>query len=637
MKKRSKTKGLLSQLDCDIILQPGFEHDQAGPVTSGRNLSRAVFRIGSGPPSCRTWQPVPNAHRRGYAVGYLSRMPRRPNATLEFFNFWQKHQAANIHHTTPPIHVNVNLPPIVTRPPPTPPQQTTMPICSLPLTALPTRTLNPAAPPHLAAPLHFRFILISDFLAHSLLTITSSPTLPSAPYAAVSYPWTGLPNPDPTPSFRVALNHPAVPSNPISIPVLRTACLAAREHGADLLWIDQLCILQTSAEDKAWQVRRMFSLYQRCAVSLVFPGGLQRLAAHDEHTNWIERAWTLQEAMPEETWVVFQWTRGSGEVTGLAGGRVEEVDRGTSAMMKLGGMLQVACVPGSARFAGDKVRFGVFGGERDAILALMAVKEAGGREGMREMAVWRSALMRTCSVACDLVFSVMGIFGVELEVERYGAGDREKAAADLVFEIAKMGGRASWLGAAPGCPVQSKVCSLPEFPVVDGREVWYFVDGTRKRPWDAMGRGLDWYVEPLEAAIKTMGCGTLHLTGDTLRVKLASIEESPCPASSSDRWAGFGFKAVMELDEGAERGRRVDDVYIACSLSEGEYLVLVVGRVQHYSLPAVSARVIPGAALLAILQWSRSIEAWEILTYGTTMLIEDVSTTWPRSILKIGR
>lgn len=63
-----------------------------------------------------------------------------------------------------------------------------MPICSLPLTALPTRTLNPAAPPHLAAPLHFRFILISDFLAHSLLTIISSPTLPSAPYAAVSYP-----------------------------------------------------------------------------------------------------------------------------------------------------------------------------------------------------------------------------------------------------------------------------------------------------------------------------------------------------------------------------------------------------------------------------------------------------------------
>lgn len=514
-----------------------------------------------------------------------------------------------------------------------------MPVLSLPLTALPTIILNPAAPPHLAAPLRFRFILVSDFLTHSLLTITSSPTLPSAPYAAVSYPWTGLPphpNSDPTPSFRVALNHPAVPSTPISLAVLRTACLAAREHGADLLWIDQICILQTSDEDKAWQVRRMFSLYQSCKVSLVFPGGLQRLAAHDEGTNWIERAWTLQEAMPEETWVVFAWTRGSGEVTGLAGGQVVEVDLGMSGMMKLGGMLQVACVPGSARFKGEEVKFGVFGEQRDAILALMAVKEAGGREGMREMAVWRSALMRTCSVPCDMVFSVMGIFGVELEVERYGAGDREKAAADLVFEIVKRGGRASWLGAAPGCPVQSGLCLLPEFPVVDGREVWYCVDGTRKRPWEVMGRGLDWYVE-LEAAIKKMGCGMLHLTGDTLRVKLGSIEQSPCPASSSDRWVGFGFKVVLELDEGAERGRRVDYVYIACSLPEGEYLVLVVGRVQHYSLPAVSARVIPGAALLAMLQWNPSTEAWEILTYGTTMLIEDVAKTWPRSILKIGR
>lgn len=104
-----------------------------------------------------------------------------------------------------------------------------------------------------------------------------------------------------------------------------------------------MCILQTSGEDKAWQVRRMFSLYQHCKVSLVLPGGIQRLAAHDEGTNWIERAWTLQEAGP-------------------------------------------------------------------------------GMRGMREMAVWRSALVRTCSVACDMVFSVMGVLGVELKVERYGPG-----------------------------------------------------------------------------------------------------------------------------------------------------------------------------------------------------------------------
>lgn len=513
-----------------------------------------------------------------------------------------------------------------------------MPIFSIPLTSLANTTLNPSAPPHLATPLRFRFILVSDFLSHALLTVTSHPTLPSSPYAAVSYPWTGLkPHPtDESAFFRVALNHPAVPSTPLSLATIRTACLAARHHGADLLWIDQVCILQTSGEDKAWQVRRMFSLYQRCAVSLVLPGGLQRLAAHDEGTNWIERAWTLQEAMPEETWVVFGWTRGSGEVTGLAGGRVVEVERGRSGMMKLGGMLQVACVPGSARFAGEEVRFGVFGAGRDAMLALMAVKEAGpGRRGMREMAVWRSALMRTCSVACDMVFSVMGVFGVELEVERYGAGDREEAAADLVFEIVKKGGRASWLGAALGCPVQSSMCSLPEFPVVDGREVWYSVGGTRKRPWDVMGKGLDWYVEPtLEAAIKKRGSGKLHLTAQTLRVKLGSFEEGH--GLGSDQWAGFSFKAVLELDEGVERGRRLDGVYTARPLPEGDYQVLVVGRVQHYSLPAVSARVIPGAALLAIMQWNRSFEAWEILTYGTTMLIEDVARTWPRSVLEIG-
>jgi len=73
------------------------------------------------------------------------------------------------------------------------------------------------------------------------------------------------------------------------------------------------------------------------------------------------------------------------------------------------------------------------------------------------------------------------IFGATLDVSRYGKNDREKAAADLAFEILKKRRRPSWLGAAPGCGSMPNMCSMPSFPVVDGREVYYCVGGQKMK------------------------------------------------------------------------------------------------------------------------------------------------------------
>jgi hypothetical protein len=512
---------------------------------------------------------------------------------------------------------------------------------SVPISEIAGGIVNPAA--SVLTRCRFRFIVCSDLIDNGHLTVVEHPNLPND-YAALSYPWNGLKpcegdSIDESAFFRVNLEG-GHPSDGISIAVLRTACLAARQHNANLLWVDQICILQTDADDKAWQIQRMFELYQRCGVSLVFPGGLQRLAGHDEGTNWIERSWTLQEAMPEVTFVVFRWLLGSGEVSGLTQGRVWEVERGRSALMKLGAMLQAASVPQNFFCGGAHknvtIRTAIFGSHRDPIVALMAVKEAKSIE-MREMAVWRSALLRTCSVPRDMILSIMGIFGVKLEVERYGTNDRDKAAADLAYGIVGKGGNASWLGAAPGCAVSSSVCSMPEFPLVDGREAWYCDGGILKRPWEVMGIDLYWYIKPTSsAAIPDERRGGLNLTAQTLRVKLGSSVRLEPSHPNYHSWPRFDFKAPLKLDEDVELGRNIDNFYLSRALPQGDYQALVLGLIEHFALPATGARGARGAALLAILRWSSAGKTWEILTYGMTTCIDDVARTWPRCTLSIG-
>lgn len=81
----------------------------------------------------------------------------------------------------------------------------------------------------------------------------------------------------------------------------------------------------------------------------------------------------------------------------------------------------------------------------------------------------------------------MGIFGVELEVERYGAGDREKAAADLVFEIVKMGGGCRGLGRRRGVQCSPGCAGCPSFPLLmagGSGTVWMGRANARGMSWE---------------------------------------------------------------------------------------------------------------------------------------------------------
>ncbi|KAL7917206.1 hypothetical protein ACQKWADRAFT_317492 [Trichoderma austrokoningii] len=63
-------------------------------------------------------------------------------------------------------------------------------------------------------------------------------------------------------------------------------------YWAGYIWLDQLCIVQTSTKDKSLQIMLMYRVYKCCTQYFIL-AGLQRLVPLDEETPWIGRVWTL--------------------------------------------------------------------------------------------------------------------------------------------------------------------------------------------------------------------------------------------------------------------------------------------------------------------------------------------------------
>ncbi|THV00740.1 hypothetical protein K435DRAFT_437752 [Dendrothele bispora CBS 962.96] len=82
----------------------------------------------------------------------------------------------------------------------------------------------------------------------------------------------------------------------------------------------------------------------------------------------------------------------------------------------------------------------------------------------RAPAIWRCALIRTSSRPVDMVFSIMGLFGVTLDTRKFGENDRLSATIALMQAMLSRGRQASWLGVAPYLPVHPCLSTFPTFP-----------------------------------------------------------------------------------------------------------------------------------------------------------------------------
>ncbi|KAK0231503.1 hypothetical protein IW262DRAFT_1308259 [Armillaria fumosa] len=371
-------------------------------------------------------------------------------------------------------------------------------ILSVPLDDLAETTINLDS---VATPCHFRLVDCAAFIDSNELKIIEYPDISfdistaihnSPPsFVAISYPWRDLQLPPgtSTPSFSV---NGATHADPISIDVLRTACIATRKlSSCTYLWLDRLCILQTSKRDKNWQIQRMYRIYSACDICLVLPGGLVRLAGLAEPTSWADRAWTLQEAVAPgkgKVKCLFKYTHASFQdflddecpdgakygfnLRGLSEVVEIVVEVGHSAACD---MLSL-CLnlwSGIGKFEFDqpeiwqhreKFPLRIIDPAATELLSLPLEMERGRRS---PFSLWTSMYTRTSSRPVDMVFSLMDLIGpgINLDVSQYGPNDRAKATIKLIQELMRFqDGVAYWLYIAPWIKPSREISTLPEMP-----------------------------------------------------------------------------------------------------------------------------------------------------------------------------
>lgn len=365
-----------------------------------------------------------------------------------------------------------------------------------------------------ATPRHFRLVHCRAYLDEHILRVVewkSLDDMKAIPYAAISYVWRGNHRSPISNSFTV---DGAADSDRIDLEVLRVTCTSAVQKGADYLWMDQLCIMQTDTEDKNWQIQKMAAIYKHSTVCLVLLGGMGGLVGEGETTSWIHRSWTLQEALlPRHTYCIIKWTRGPGALLGMTFERNQ-----TYAVLPIKWLLRYTLPQYSGQpfiplsdngpRPGSSVSLSrLFSDESAARCVLYATlsknrhldwnedetesKDERRRERIKEYdneinsAIWRSVSMRTSTRDIDIVFSTMGLFGVELDPTKYETP--LEALIAFLQQLLEHGHRASWLAASASSPgiLPPLVHPLQHilFPTIQ--------DGYLKAHPDSM----DWYLE----------------------------------------------------------------------------------------------------------------------------------------------
>jgi hypothetical protein len=335
----------------------------------------------------------------------------------------------------------------------------------------------------------------------------------------------------------------------------------------------------------------MSRVYERASYCFVFPGGLGGLVKFDEHTTWIHRSWTLMEALsPEEVWCIFKWTRGSGGWRGITSVSAHERvvteimggDQGC-AMTRLEDALAVStgggedASGGGAHFVSDSGRilwdqeYRLFSENIQPMIALSAamaaqrevnktraVARAKWRRVTRkeqwqingaETAIWRCALMRISQYDQDIVYSTMGLFGVNLEYRKERGKD--ELMVELCTKILERGGRANWFGASVLSPVPQYFCTMPPTAVPDTRELQKtplvkIPDDDPVQVQEVMGF-LMWFLEEAPTGEVTKG-GAVKFRAPISRVKISGVKSKPLNLDEVNPIPGFKSIAWLEFD-----------------------------------------------------------------------------------------
>lgn len=353
------------------------------------------------------------------------------------------------------------------------------------LSSLKTSSLSLAG----CKPCRYRLLDCLQLAHHDKFIIYECSDLYGIPYSAISYVWkSNYPSPpQPRGTFVV---EGALDGDPVSIDVLVHAARASVMAGMRYMWMDRLCIIQTSRIDKHWQIQNMHHVYGWCATCIILPDGVGHLADLDKETSWIKRGWTLQETVlpKKEPVVLFAWEHGPGRL-------IDEVDYDNPLMERdqtwwldmteitsrrcaacpIRPLLQLTAYQYRDQLffypadgSHDRLRVSkpaVLGSSECRIVPLRDALNPSQREDSRTSAIWRSAITRASSRPVDMVFSITGLFGITLDVAAFDKDDRVGATIALAQAILENGGKPTWLLVSYTLSPCNFLSSFPEFPV----------------------------------------------------------------------------------------------------------------------------------------------------------------------------
>ncbi|THV00739.1 hypothetical protein K435DRAFT_854512 [Dendrothele bispora CBS 962.96] len=319
--------------------------------------------------------------------------------------------------------------------------------------------------------------------------------LPAGEYCALSYVWRGVPVPNYTDEGTFTVRG-AEDGDPISIDVLRDIVWVAGEEVKEYLWMDRIGIIQSDRNDKAWQIMQMFNIYKE-STCIILPGGVGRLAFSDDDTTWMDRAWTLQEALaPNRDDVIVLYSHNPSlefekciaELSFIFARQKPIRPERTSipaAYITFDDVLTVT------KYSLKKP----FGFNQAHAHPLLNARISG--DGQLQ-AVWQCALTRTSSRPVDMIFSVMHFFDVLLDPKEFDDDDRLGATIELVQRISakskekKATGTLKdsdfWLCAFYFMETSRQISTFAEFPEtsVDGRAFIRMPNGSKKLVSDIM-------------------------------------------------------------------------------------------------------------------------------------------------------
>ncbi|KAF9262313.1 hypothetical protein L218DRAFT_960446 [Marasmius fiardii PR-910] len=342
-----------------------------------------------------------------------------------------------------------------------------------------------------ASPCRFRMLSSLSLEHENRLDIFEFEQLPAGDYCAVSYVWRGVPVLDYSDvgTFTV---HGAENGDPISIDVLRDVVWVAGEEVKEYLWLDRIGIVQSDKSDKAWQIMQMFSIYEK-STCIIVPGGLGRLSSSNDDTTWMDRAWTLQEALaPKRDDVIVLYSYNSSlefekHIASLSFIDNREKPRRPSRTSVPAAYMTLDDVLTVAKYSVQRP----FGFNQSHAQPLIGARISGA--GQRQ-AIWQCALMRTSSRPVDMIFSIMHLFGIFLNPKEFEDDDRLGAtvrfAQGILAESRKgvLNDSDHWLCALYFMETSQQISTFPQFPetTVDGRALIRMPDGSKRVVTDIM-------------------------------------------------------------------------------------------------------------------------------------------------------